>query len=91
MLESGQRETLVDMMTSLATKDVLTDSSDSPDPDFSRLAAEASHAAIERAFAASLSVTFMENGRFYRRFPDERIVEIPADEVKAIREGRPWP
>ena len=64
---------------------------DGPDPDFATLAAEASRAAVERAFAAGLSVSFMEGGRFYRRFPDGRVLEIPDEEMRALQEGRPWP
>lgn len=79
------------MTTKSAIDTAFEEDLDGPDPDFAQLSADASRAAVERAFAAGLSVVYMEGGRFYRRFPDGRVSEIPDDEMQALREGRSWP
>ena len=69
----------------------LLEASDEPDPDFAALSAEASRDAIARAFAAGLSITYMDGDKLIEKFPDGRMREIPAEEVQAMLEGRSWP
>ncbi len=80
-------------MSTIATtnKNMMIEDLDGPDPDFAALAAEASRSAIERAFESGLSVSYLDGGRLYRRFPDGRVLEVSDEERKAILEGRPWP
>lgn len=73
------------------TENRTSESPDGPDPDFAELAAEASREAIERAFEAGLSVSYLDDGHLYRRFPDGRVLEVSDQERQAILEGRSWP
>ena len=89
---SRKREKVLPVVSiSQTTENMLSKDLDGPDPDFAALAAEASRGAIERAFAAGLSVSYLEGGHLYRRFPDGRILEISEQERQAILEGRTWP
>lgn len=64
---------------------------DGPDPDFATLAADASRAAVERTLAAGLSVSYLENGRLCRRFPDGHVLVVSEEECRVLRGGIPWP
>ena len=67
------------------------DVSDDPELDFTALSAEASRNAVERAFSAGLSVTYMSGDQLFEKFPDGHVRTIPEEEVKAMLEGHPWP
>lgn len=64
---------------------------DGPDPDFTALSAAASRDAVERAFAAGLSITYMRGDKLFEKYPDGHEREISRDEAQAMLEGRPWP
>ena len=76
---------------SQSTENMPSKDLDGPDPDFAALAAEASRVAIKRAFEAGLSVSYLEGGHLYRRFPDGRVQKVSDQERQAILEGRSWP
>ena len=64
---------------------------DGPDSDFAALSAAASGDAVERAFAAGLSITYMRGDKLFEKYSDGRERDISRDEAQAMLEGRPWP
>ena len=79
------------MMTTPPTDNRSAADPDGPDPDFTTLSADASRAAVERTLAAGMSVSYLENGRLCRRFPDGRVLVVSEEECQALRGGLPWP
>lgn len=79
------------MDTTKQTPSMHTGPEDGPDPDFAALAAAASRDAVERAFAAGLSITYMRGDKLFEKYPDGHEREISRDEAQAMLEGRPWP